>query len=147
MEKARKSISQTPSALRAPETNAVRSPSSEPDPGLSDLANSCFDVRAAEQAGDLPPDLSCSTWEVPFLGRLRGILAQCAIPGCDVHYVTREMQILEHVPEGAITPLEFAAARQFLRQAGPEVIAVLVFERSLEVLTLDGGMNTLAGES
>jgi hypothetical protein len=108
------------------------------------IAQHWFDLAEDERNGQLEGDGN-SHWTGLTWGssghspeRLLGILAACAIDGCDVHFVSETDCILRHIAEDEPVPARFEWARQHLAACGPEIVAVLVFESANQLMCLDG---------
>ena|ERR1017187_8929956 len=115
----------------------------DPSQDFELLAQRLFDLVSDERDG-LNGDHSTEWTAFSSLvgsestNRLLGILATCAITGCDVHLISKADAILRHVADDERMPKPFEWARQFLATSPPDIIAVLVFESSNKLLCLDG---------
>ena len=135
--------SETPLAVERPIRATTYGAPAAHAAALVRVADALFDLTSSEREGATLPD------EVAFLDfvsmlpseeRLLGIVAACAIPGCDIHFVTVGGQILNHVGHTEALPPAFAPARALLLDAGADVVAVAVFETKLQFLCLDGSL-------
>ena len=102
-----------------------------------DLADDERDDLKCEGAPDWT-GLACAPDSGAPPERLLGILAACAIEGCDVHFISEAETILRHLAKDDPIPSAFQWARQYLAASGPDVVAVLVFESRNQLLCLDG---------
>jgi hypothetical protein len=115
-------------------------------PSLVSAADAMFDLAATERESHVAPS-KVSGWSSETLqqagDRLLGIVAVCAIPGCDIHFITPADEVLRHVgaEEGVASP--FARSRAYLRACDADVIAVVVFESKNLVLSLDGTLRPM----
>ncbi|MEY4615088.1 MAG: hypothetical protein RJB66_48 [Pseudomonadota bacterium] len=76
---------------------------------------------------------------------LLGALGKCRIYGCDVHKLTLNDEIIQHIGEREVLHTEFAKARELLRYADNSTIGILVYKDRLERVHLDGTVETISG--
>ncbi len=123
---------------------------------LAVLADRCFDLvadereglkdqgtRALVQAVQAVQALQAAKPAAAAADLLLGVLGECAITGCDVHYLTPAIEILEHVKRGAGILPEFTEAREYLQTPEDDVVAVLVFESGCMLLCSDGSLRRM----
>jgi hypothetical protein len=70
--------------------------------------------------------------------RFLGVMGKCMIPGCDVHTVTLDGNIIEHFSYGKQIDPAFSKARQVLANATSNTVGVLVYDSGIEIIFLDG---------
>ncbi|MBN8542540.1 MAG: hypothetical protein J0L82_19275 [Deltaproteobacteria bacterium] len=67
-----------------------------------------------------------------------GMLTRCAIPGCDVHLIDENRNIMAHFPEGEAVPPGFEKARSMVNNLPPKFLAIIVYTNKTEALLPNG---------
>jgi hypothetical protein len=118
-------------------------------PPLSGIADTWFDLSHAEATGSAVPSVARAIPDTPVDGtsRLLGIVGKCRVPGCDVHMLSMEHEILRHLPAETATPPGFQEARAYWSAPHDAAVAVLVYTDRMEVLLMDGSVLPLSTSS
>lgn len=115
----------------------------------STIADMCFDLWAGEKASARGVETAGSLWAAVRAhaagASLLGVLGKCQIPGCDVHILTMDQEIVRHLSVDSATPSGFTAARAYWRAPHDAAIAVLVYSDHADVVMLDGTTMRLTG--
>ena len=76
---------------------------------LAPVAEACFDLQLDEKHGARPSRAPGSLAALAGLEQLIAIVGRCLIPGCDVHFLSRELDIITHIE--ATSPIDAALSR------------------------------------
>jgi hypothetical protein len=72
------------------------------------------------------------------LEQLIAIVGRCLIPGCDVHFLSRELDIITHIETTSPIDAALARARSYWASPHPAAVAVLVYTDDTRILLMDG---------
>ena len=108
------------------------------------IADACFDIQSSENTGaediDRLVEALRRLLQATASSQLLGLLGKCQLPGCDVHFLTPQQDILRHVEETAATPPVFTYAREWWRSPHDGTVALLVYTDRMEALMIDGSV-------
>ena len=115
---------------------------------MASVADAFFDLLQAE-AVDGSTDDVVARLRGGLSGRLGpsewlGILGKCRLPGCDVHLLAPDQEILRHLETADSTPAGFSEARSYWEAPHESAVAVVVYTDRLEVVMVDGSLVPLA---
>lgn len=140
MQGERKSLDAAPSSSTPARSNAAGCVGPGPFAVLADV---CFDLQSSETSG-----ADAHAFAMRLLGclsssdnRVLGLLGRCQLPGCDIHFITHEHEIISHLETSTPIAREFKEARDYWRSPHDGAIAVIVYSDRMDVVFLDG--NTL----
>lgn len=107
------------------------------------VADACFDLASLEASGargEPAPDLR--RWLLGAAGadQLLGVVGKCQIPGCDVHLMTIEQEVVRHLAQNDSTPTGFSDARSYWEAPHDGVVAVVVYADRMDAVLVDGGV-------
>ena len=113
---------------------------------LSDLA---FQLQQSELSGDPSQDICQQLVGIlksagAVDSKLLGVVGKCSVPGCDVHSLTLDNEIIEHYRPDQILAEQFQKARAHLNEGPDSVVAVMVFENHFEEIHLDGSSRKMS---
>lgn len=112
---------------------------------LADLLFDLMHYEKDEKSSPLqvPQKTTATLKERDVDSTLIGVLARCAIEGCDVHKLTYpDFDIIEHYPEDEAVPEIFTEARTRINAMPQNTVAVLIFNDHMLFLRIDGTFST-----
>jgi hypothetical protein len=105
---------------------------------LAPVAEACFDLQLDEKHGARPSRAPGSLAALAGLEQLIAIVGRCLIPGCDVHFLSRELDIITHIEATSPIDAALARARSYWASPHPAAVAVLVYTDRTRILLVDG---------